>query len=310
MRSEYKLSLCIAFLLTVAAAETGASGSGGGFGNNPMPSASAPQYDPAVEFQSGVEALKASRFKDAQRAFDRVLSVDSRHLQANFLAGYSRASQGNDKGARKFYEKAIRIDGEMVAARRELALSLIRMGKADEARAALDEMKKRVEACAGTCAQAAELDAAVSAVEAALAAPGANSEGGKTSSQALPDARLGDRSYLEAVALINEHRYEDAIARLQQASLAFGPHPDILTYLGFANRKLGRYDVAEDYYRRALTVAPRHLGATEYYGELMVERGDLAGAARMLGKLEDYCTFGCAEADELRRWIADAGHGS
>ena len=30
-----------------------------------------------------------------------------------------------------------------------------------------------------------------------------------------------------------------------------GPHPDVLTYLGFANRKLKHYDAAEAYYREA-----------------------------------------------------------
>ena len=35
----------------------------------------------------------------------------------------------------------------------------------------------------------------------------------------------------------------------------------------------------------------------------MVERGDIAGARKMLAKLENQCRFGCAEADELRRWI-------
>jgi hypothetical protein len=38
-----------------------------------------------------------------------------------------------------------------------------------------------------------------------------------------------------------------------------------------------------------------------------VERGDLAGAKRMLAKLDNLCTFGCAEADELRRWVAAKG---
>src|SRR6185295_4534194 len=113
----------------------------------------------------------------------------------------------------------------------------------------------------------------------------------------------GDRSYLEAVGLINESHYADAIVSLQAARAAFGAHPDILTYLGFANRKLGRYEVAESYYRQALAAAPAHRGATEYYGELMVERGDLRGAKHMLAKLEAQCSFGCAEADELRRWI-------
>ena len=39
----------------------------------------------------------------------------------------------------------------------------------------------------------------------------------------------------------------------------------------------------------------------------MVERGDKNGAEKMLASLDSSCTFGCAEADELRRWI-DAGH--
>ena len=41
----------------------------------------------------------------------------------------------------------------------------------------------------------------------------------------------------------------------------------------------------------------------EYYGELKLERGDAAGARRMLARLEDACTFGCAEAETLRLWI-------
>ena len=120
-------------------------------------------------------------------------------------------------------------------------------------------------------------------------------------------AEQGDIQYMAAVSLINEHRYEDAITTLKQAQQSFGPHPDILTYLGFANRKLGRFAAAESYYRAALAAAPGHRGATEYFGELMVERHDLAGARAMLAKLDAQCHFGCMEAEELRAWIA-AGH--
>jgi Flp pilus assembly protein TadD len=113
----------------------------------------------------------------------------------------------------------------------------------------------------------------------------------------------GDRAYLDAVGLINEGRYEAAIASLQAARATFGPHPDVLTYLGFANRKLGRFEIAEGYYRQALTADPNHKGATEYFGELMVERGDIDGARTMLARLDSLCDFGCAEADDLQRWI-------
>jgi Flp pilus assembly protein TadD len=117
----------------------------------------------------------------------------------------------------------------------------------------------------------------------------------------------GDSAYLQAVSLINEHRYQEAIDQLQRARTSFGAHPDVLTYLGFANRKLGRYDLAEDYYHQALAAAPNHKGATEYYGELLVERGNMAGAKSMLAKLDGLCTFGCAEAEELRRWVDAKG---
>ncbi len=73
---------------------------------------------------------------------------------------------------------------------------------------------------------------------------------------------------------------------------------------------MGQLDRAEGYYRQALAVAPTHRGATEYFGELMVERGDLVGARRMLAALDRQCAFGCAEAETLRLWItkgADPG---
>ena len=40
---------------------------------------------------------------------------------------------------------------------------------------------------------------------------------------------------------------------------------------------------------------------------MMIERGDMAGARRMLAKLDSLCAFGCAEAEELRRWVDAKG---
>ena len=285
-------------LLTAAHAMAGGGGT--------PPSASAPQYDPAEEYRNGIAALQANRYKDAKTSFDRVLEVAPRDANVNYLAGLAAAGLGDVKGARKFYERAVKADKELVAARRELGITYAKSGERDKAQAELDQLKAMQQQCNATCAKAAELGAAVAAVEAALAgSPQARLE--VQPSLLFTSAALGDRAYLEAVSLINDRRYEEAIASLEAARATFGPHPDILTYLGFANRKLGRYDVAEAYYRAALAAAPQHRGATEYYGELMVERGDRAGAAQMLASLESACTFGCAEADELRRWI-DAGH--
>lgn len=270
------------------------------------PSVSAPDFDAAAEYRAGIDALKASRFADAKKSFGKVLGVAPTDANANFLAGLANAGLNDLKAAAKHYERAVKANGKMVEAQQELAVTYLKLGQRDKAQATLAKLQKLEQSCGGSCEDAAKLKDAINAVQAALAAP--------------PQARLetappllfasaerGDGAYLQAVGLINERRYEEAIASLERAKAAFGAHPDILTYLGFANRKLQRLAVAETYYRQALAAEPKHKQATEYYGELMVERGDMAGAKAMLARLDRICTFGCAEADELRQWIAAKG---
>lgn len=295
--------------LLLAAPLVMASGGGSGGGNmssGNFPSESAPRYDPAEEYKKGIEALQAENFKDADRAFGRVLQAVPRDANSNFMAGIARAGLGKLKDARRYYEKAVKYDDNLILAHRELGFAWAKLGETDKARAVLDDLKQRAATCADTCAQAADLKTAIPAVEAVLVAPPSTSWVPARSDFLFTSSDHGDHAYLEAVALINQKRYDEAITALNAAAHAFGPHPDILTYLGFVNRKQGRLNVAENYYRQALAAAPDHVGATEYYGELMVERGDLIGAKKMLAKLDDVCRYGCAEADELRRWITAA----
>ncbi|RJF85935.1 tetratricopeptide repeat protein [Sphingomonas cavernae] len=278
---------------------------GGGGGGGSMPSASAPSYDPAEDYRKGIEALGAKDYKAARKALDRVVRAVPKDANSNYLAGLAHAGEGDVKRARGLFEKAVKYNADLVPAQGELGVAHAKLGDQAKAQAQLDMLKQKQAACGGSCAQAADLQTAVDAVSAAITAgPQARME--STPGAAFMSAAAGDGAYLDAVALINEHRYEDAIAALTASQSAFGPHPDILTYLGFANRKLKRYAMAEDYYRTALAIAPKHRGATEYYGELMVERGDLAGAERKLAQLDAVCDFGCQEAEELRRWIAAA----
>jgi tetratricopeptide (TPR) repeat protein len=260
-----------------------------------------PQFDAAAEYRKGVAALKANQFAEAKKSFVKVLGVAPRDAKTNYLAGLASAGLNDLKGAVRYYEKALRADRDLIPARQDLAVALTRLGDRAKAEAELAKLRQSEAKC-GSCPQAAAIKSAIAAVSAALG-QGPTAELRTRPGLLFESARLGDAAYLTAVGLINEGRYEAAIAALQDARTTFGPHPDILTYLGFANRKLGRLKVAESYYLQALAAEPEHRGATEYYGELMVERGDLGGAREMLAKLEEQCSFGCAEADELRRWI-------
>jgi tetratricopeptide (TPR) repeat protein len=279
----------------LAAPPSPPSGGGG-------PSGSTPSYDPAAEYRKGVEALQAKQYKDARRAFDHVLDVAPTNAAANFLAGMSAAGLEDFKAARKYYERAVKADKEMIDAHRELGITYLKLGDRAKAEEELAKLKAMQEQCSASCPKSADIATAITALSAALAGPTQASLETRPS-LIFTSTEAGDRAYLEAVGLINDGRYEEAIASLEASLKTFGPHPDILTYLGFTNRKLHRFDVAESYYRAALAAAPGHRAATEYYGELMVERGDTKGAKVMLARLEESCTFGCAEADELRRWI-------
>ena len=292
-------------LAAALAATSGTAMAAGGGSSGSMPSVSAPSYDPAEDYRKGIEALGAKDYKAARKALDRVIKASPRDANTNYLAGLAHAGDGDVKGAQKLFEKAVKYDAELIPAQGELGVAHARLGDQAKAQLQLDLLKQKQTACAGSCAQAADLQKAVDDVTAALAA-GPQARFDLVPGAAFVSALAGDGAYLGAVALINEQRYEAAIDALKASQRAFGPHPDVLTYLGFANRKLKRYDVAEGYYLAALAIAPKHRGATEYYGELMVERGDLAGAEQKLAVLDATCDFGCHEAEELRRWIARA----
>lgn len=289
--------------LTTAALASGGGGGGGG----EMPSASTPQYDPAVEYQKGVAALNASRFAEARRAFDNVLAVAPKDANSAFLAGVASDSLDKPKDAKRYYERAVRNDGERVDAHRGLALALVKLADRPKAQAQLDWLTAKATACAGTCANAATINAAIKDIQTALAGQPSAALHLRLPLPQAPSRQAGDLVYGEAVGLINEHRYDAALVSLRQAGLAFGPHPDVLTYLGFTYRKLGDRARAQSFYRQALEIAPDHRGVLEYFGELKVERGDMAGARTNLARLEQVCRFGCYEAEELRRWIA-LGH--
>jgi len=306
MRTRTPLTIAAACAVLIAPLAFAAGGGGGG-GSAP-PSQSAPAYDPTVDYKKGADAFASGKYDEAAKAFKKVVSAVPKNPQANYLLGASYMAQGDFSRAAKPLEAAVRYDEKMVDARRDLGITQAKLGKAEKADEQLGALKAMQEGCAGTCADSAKLTDAIAKLQAAITA------GPHAQSAVEPEVRLAaaetlDATYVAAVGLINEHRYEAAIAKLDQALWAAGPHPDVLTYLGFANRKLKRYDAAETYYREALAIAPAHRGALEYYGELKLERGDVAGAKAHLAKLEAICGFGCHEVDELKRWIV-AGRSS
>lgn len=291
---------CAALLVTPALA---ADGGGGGAGGAPSASGGG---NPAKRYAQGVDLLKAGNYKQAEKAFDDVLkATDGKDANINYMMALSQLGQQDFNKARKYLRISVKSDGNLATARGWLGAVEAKLGdagKAAEQKTALDSLKA---ACAGTCAGAASIDAAIARIDAAVANPsGPMQLSGEMTRMA--SAKDGDAAYLVASGLINEGKYEEALWLLRAAGVALGPHPDVLTYIGFANRKLHNYDVAISYYSAALKLDPAHRGANEYLGEYYVETGQAAKAKQQLVTLEKICKFGCEEAEELRRWIDGA----
>ena len=294
IRSIIYTSLLFLSTINITQADGGGSGGGGGF-----PSQSAPSIDPVEKYQEGLRHLKNKDYKKAQKAFKKVLSVARKDANTHFYLGVSYFAQDKPKRAKKPFQRAIKYNKDNILAIGYLGAVYTQLEKQDDA----NEQKKMLEdlkaSCQG-CAQLNDIDKALGLISSAAQ--------NKQTSLLLDIKPLqnADTAYLSAVESINKKDYQAALESLKESANSFGPHPDILTYQGFANRKLGNYDLALSYYQQALSVDKEHRGANEYLGEYYVEIGDLESANKQLGTLDAICSFGCEQAEELRRWIAAA----
>ena len=104
-------------------------------------------------------------------------------------------------------------------------------------------------------------------------------------------------------ALIEKGEVKAALTELNAEALP--ADADWHNLMGFAYRKQKPPDLSrsEFHYQEALKIKPDHRGALEYYGELMLMKGNLAGAETMLKRLDAACFFGCEEFRDLKKQI-------
>ena len=126
---------------------------------------------------------------------------------------------------------------------------------------------------------------------------GSDSAGSSESSQA-DDALLA-----QAQAAIDSGDYQGALSPLNQIVAQNPGNADAFNLLGYATRSLNQLSDARAYYEQALAIEPEHLGANEYYGELLLKLGDLNSAQERLAILDEVCFLGCDEYDALEAAI-------
>jgi tetratricopeptide (TPR) repeat protein len=298
------LALILGLALGSAPQALAMGGMGGGMGGGS--SSSGPQIDPQKAYQDGVAAINAHDYKTAISRLKEAQDALPHDATVNYALGIAYIGDNDPKSARRPLERSVDGDNPPADAYLQLGLVYLQLDKRDKAEDLQKDLTEIVAKCDASCGdqRRAQLQAALDSLTHALQPSAAPA--GKPSGWNFPGDKAGRAAYAEAVGLINHHRYADAIAVLQRAEAASGPHPDIFNYLGFANRHLRRYDVAVGYYKQALALDPVHVGATEYLGELYLEIGRVAEAKQQLARLDELCPYGCAAREELAKWIATA----
>jgi tetratricopeptide (TPR) repeat protein len=109
-------------------------------------------------------------------------------------------------------------------------------------------------------------------------------------------------SWHKAYALIYDKKdYDGGIAVLR--AMGYDDNADVATLIGYASRKLGRYDEAKLWYDRALAADPNHALTWSYYGMWQAEQGNVLKAKDDLAKVESICGTGCPEYAALKQAI-------
>jgi len=108
--------------------------------------------------------------------------------------------------------------------------------------------------------------------------------------------------YHAAYALIyDKDDYQGGIIALR--ALAHDNNADVATLLGYASRKLGRYDDAKYWYDKALAADPKHALTWSYYGMWHAEQGNLLKAKDDLEQVRLICGTECKEYVALKEVI-------
>jgi tetratricopeptide (TPR) repeat protein len=109
---------------------------------------------------------------------------------------------------------------------------------------------------------------------------------------------LSTQGYRVAYDLIQGGKYVEGIAAMH--ALRRDDHPDVANYIGFASRKLGRYDDAKYWYDKALAADPNHTRTLQYYGMWHLEQGNALKAKEHLEKIRAMCGTTCKEYVSLQ----------
>ncbi len=93
-------------------------------------------------YTDGYQRMKAGQYKDAIKAFKRVIKLNDQHAMAYTNMAYSFRKLGKYRRAVKLYKKALAIEPNLAEAHEYMGAALLAMGKVKQAKAHLATLEK------------------------------------------------------------------------------------------------------------------------------------------------------------------------
>ncbi|SMF71657.1 tetratricopeptide repeat protein [Candidatus Pelagibacter sp. HIMB1321] len=142
----------------------------------------------------------------------------------------------------------------------------------------------------------------------------AYSAGSSSNDSSNSSTTIKKSNYEQAVSYVNKAKKFEEVGKQKKAEKQYRKaqklliksnekkpnNADTLNYLGFTTRKLGDYNLGEEYYLQGLAIEPKHNGINEYLGELYVVTNRMDLAKERLDVLKN-CN--CEEFQELKEII-------
>ncbi len=228
-----------------------------------------------VRFKLGLSMLRHGDHEQARAQLLEALRINEHYTEARFYLGVSYLDEKLYREALSHFERAVLEKPGYADLQCYLGSTYFYIGELKKARAVLD---RALEISPG-------YPKARYYYGLLLYALGEKKDAVEYLSGGIPDLeRPGTANVNLALVHLKEGNLEEAMLVLKEVLETGEESADVLYFLGEVYMRMGRFEEAEELFRRSLEINPTFLRAREKLAVLLVRREDYGGAEEVLGK--------------------------